>query len=198
MARDSSGSQNQPHYSSSGVSSQAADLTEVSDFAAANGNRKKGTASQRAALTGADVWVGLEFYETDTALTWLYTSSGWSNNGTIATMANLTPATGWTAGTGVNAPRLIREGNQVTLYGILGWTTGGSYSNMLTIPAAFLPPTLTASRFIGTASQVTGTALISFLAIITAAGVLANGAGSSGSLPASGTVYLTGLSWTMD
>ena len=54
MARNSSGSKNQPHYSSSGAPDDAADLTEVADYAAAVGNRKAGTNADRLALSGAD------------------------------------------------------------------------------------------------------------------------------------------------
>lgn len=77
MARDSSGTKNQPQYSSSGVPAQAADLSEVSNYAAGVGNRKTGTSTTRTGLTGADVWDGLEFYETDTGATWLY-KGGWA------------------------------------------------------------------------------------------------------------------------
>lgn len=77
MARNSSGSKNQPHYATSGAPDDAADLTEVSDYAAANGNRKVGLNADRLALSGADRWEGLEFYETDTRITWYYTADGW-------------------------------------------------------------------------------------------------------------------------
>ncbi|AGW41749.1 hypothetical protein O159_23110 [Leifsonia xyli subsp. cynodontis DSM 46306] len=57
---------------------QAADLSEVSNYAAGVGNRKTGTSTTRTGLTGADVWDGLEFYETDTGATWEHGSSGWA------------------------------------------------------------------------------------------------------------------------
>lgn len=75
MAHDSLGARNQPHYSGAGAPSDAADLTEVSDFAAAMGNRMVDLSSVRTGLTV--VWEGLEFYETDTKLTYLYTAGAW-------------------------------------------------------------------------------------------------------------------------
>ncbi|SBN64464.1 hypothetical protein GA0004736_3424 [Curtobacterium sp. 9128] len=79
MARDSSGPKNEPQYAGTGVPQDAADLTEVARYAAMVGNRKVGASSDRQALTGADVWPGLEFYETDTGLAFVYQSStaGW-------------------------------------------------------------------------------------------------------------------------
>jgi hypothetical protein len=77
MARDSSGTKNQPQYAGTGAPSDAADLSEVANYAAAVGNRKSGTNSVRLGLTGADVWDGLEFYETDTKLLYVYASTTW-------------------------------------------------------------------------------------------------------------------------
>lgn len=77
MARDSSGPKNQPRYDALGIPADAADLTEISEYAAANGNRKALTSTQRLALTGADRWVGLEVFETDTQRTYEYQSGGW-------------------------------------------------------------------------------------------------------------------------
>lgn len=65
MAVDSRGTRNQPLFDGSKASNLAADLNAVSNFAALTGNRKVGTHAARLALSGADVWDGLEFYETD-------------------------------------------------------------------------------------------------------------------------------------
>ncbi|TAJ46367.1 MAG: hypothetical protein EPO52_17695 [Herbiconiux sp.] len=78
MARDGSGSKNEPTYTGSGAPADAADLTEIAAYAAKVGNRKAGTAADRAALSGADRWVGLEFEESDTGAVYLYTSGGWT------------------------------------------------------------------------------------------------------------------------
>lgn len=77
MARDSSGSHNEPVYLGSGAPATAADLNEVVAFAKATGNTKSGTAADRAALTGADVWDGLLFTETDTGRVALRLSGAW-------------------------------------------------------------------------------------------------------------------------
>lgn len=77
MARDSSGSKNQPQYLGAGGLATAADQNEIANYAADVGNRKVGTAAARAALTGADVWDGLEFGETDTGREYVRISGGW-------------------------------------------------------------------------------------------------------------------------
>lgn len=92
MARDSSGSKNEPQYSANGQPADAADLTEIAKYAADNGNRKALTSAQRAALSGADRWVGLEVYETDTGLVYEYTTAGWRNVGRSTTTRTRTTA----------------------------------------------------------------------------------------------------------
>jgi hypothetical protein len=78
MAHDSLGTKNQPQYSATGASSQAADLSEVANYAANIGNRRVDTSTVRTGLTGADVWEGLEFEETDTGYVYTYhTTGGW-------------------------------------------------------------------------------------------------------------------------
>jgi hypothetical protein len=102
MAHDSLGTKNQPQYSATGASSQAADLSEVSNYAANIGNRRVDTSTVRGGLTGADVWQGLEFEETDTARVYRYLSGAWvltragvsgsvKRSGTALTF----PAAGW-------------------------------------------------------------------------------------------------------
>lgn len=77
MARDSSGPKNQPRYDPLGIPADAADLTEVANYAALVGNYKSLTNSERVALSGSDRWVGLIVYETDTDLHFIYRSTGW-------------------------------------------------------------------------------------------------------------------------
>lgn len=77
MAAETSGTRNQPHFSGAGVPADAADMTLISDYAATLGNRRSDLASVRAGLTGSDVWEGLEFRETDTFKTYVYTASSW-------------------------------------------------------------------------------------------------------------------------
>lgn len=100
MAVDSFGSQNQPQFDGTKASNLAADLNAVSNYAAKVGNRKTGTASARAALTGADVWDGLEFYETDSGDCYVYdaTTTSWGSQfavGPTATSGFFTPSSGW-------------------------------------------------------------------------------------------------------
>lgn len=96
MAADSHGPKNEPQYAAAGAPADAADLTEVAAYAAKVGNRKVGLASDRAALTGADLWNGLEFFETDSGSTYEY-NNGWVFSHQLPTgWTNLTLATGWT------------------------------------------------------------------------------------------------------
>jgi len=78
MARDSSGSKNEPQYDPNGIPADAADLTEVAAYAALVGNSKVLTDAQRVALAGADRWVGMTVYCTDTGVLWRYKATGWA------------------------------------------------------------------------------------------------------------------------
>ncbi len=78
MAQDSFGAKNQPQYAGTGTPADAADLSQISNYAANVGNRKVGTDSARLALAGADLWVGLLFGATDTGVEWVYLSGGWT------------------------------------------------------------------------------------------------------------------------
>jgi hypothetical protein len=81
MAHDSLGPKNQPVFSAAGPPADAADLTEVGEYASVVGNRKADLSTVRTSLSGADVWPGLEFYETDTDITYRYRSTGWYRAG---------------------------------------------------------------------------------------------------------------------
>jgi hypothetical protein len=76
--RDSSGPKNEPQYATSGVPADAADLTELGAYAATVGNRKVGTTSQRTALSGADVWEGLDYWDTTLNVLFRYRSGAWT------------------------------------------------------------------------------------------------------------------------
>lgn len=78
MARNSSGPKNEPQYSATGAPSDAADLSEVATYAATVGNRKVGTTSARTALSGADVWEGLDFWDTTLNVLFRYRSGAWT------------------------------------------------------------------------------------------------------------------------
>lgn len=77
MARDTSGAKNQPQYSPNGAPSDAADLSEVANYAALVGNTKTMTEAERVNLSGADLWDGLEVRTTDTLLRWMRAGGQW-------------------------------------------------------------------------------------------------------------------------
>lgn len=122
----------------------------------------------------------------------------WSGTAWVGGVAPITSiATGFTANAFPNSPRILRQGNRRTMYGEVVFTSGGTYSNILTVPVADQPPTAT-TRTIGIGGMSTSSAgsLVLFRATLTA-GVL-GAAIASGSEPAGDTVYLSGLTWLMD
>lgn len=103
MAVDSLGTKNQPQFDGGASSNLAADLTAIADYAAAVGNRKAGTHSARLALSGADVWEGLDYQETDTGTgggpgnRYTYASGAWVLTGGDShwKLSTLTVQSGW-------------------------------------------------------------------------------------------------------
>lgn len=71
------GPKNQPRYDINDDPAFPDHLTEVSEYAASVGNVKVGTAADRNALTGADVWDGLYFRESDTKSAYLRADGAW-------------------------------------------------------------------------------------------------------------------------
>jgi hypothetical protein len=144
LVHDSLGPKNEPQYSGTGVPADAADLTEVAAYAAKVGNRRSGLDSVRTGLIGADVWDGLEFYSTDTAITWLY--KGPSGSGAWVQTAG---DTGWIAATLVNSWVNFGGAYMVAQYrrrnGIVqveGLVSGGASvpgQTVFTLPAGFRP-----------------------------------------------------------
>jgi hypothetical protein len=63
MAHDSLGTKNQPGYNGGGIPADAADLTEISEYAALVGNHKVLDTTTRLALTGNELWEGLMVYD---------------------------------------------------------------------------------------------------------------------------------------
>lgn len=156
------------------------------------------TAAERDALLNLAYGV-LLFVQADSSL-WVSSNGAWVALYPPADIiVPLTPAAGWTNGTGGNALRLHILGQRVTVMGTLAWAGGGTYQTMCTIPAAYRPVT-GATREAGVLTQITGTAMLLAHAILTVAtGVLGTGVGGTGSMPASGSVYFGGqTSWLLD
>lgn len=127
---------------------------------------------------------------------YIWSGSAWLSASSQGVFFSLTPATGWSAGGSPNNPRAVLIGGQVTLYGNLSWAGGGAYATIATAPAALRPAG--AARTIGALRQVSGSTMILGQAILTpSTGVIGIGTGTTGSLPASGSVYLDGLTWTL-
>lgn len=196
MSRDTSGPKNEPQYSGLGAPADAADMTELGAYAAKVGNRKADTNAARTSATGADVWEGLEWRETDTGNTYEYTSSSWVVTRSPAAIPVTTFGTNWTAGTSAQVPLCYRQGNLIAMFGtvIIGSSGGGGgYSSILTVPASVQPPNAN-TRFIGTA--VTSTGLVFALGL--SSGVVGSVSGYiTGSLGFSTRITLN-CSWYLD
>jgi hypothetical protein len=143
---DSLGPKNEPQYSGAGVPADAADLTEVAAYAAKVGNRRSDLDSVRTGLTGADLWDGLQFYATDTKLTWLY--QGPSGSGSWVQVFGDTgwstlslTGTGWTsAGDGTYATAKIRVKNgRVLIRGILSKTSWAAFDVVTALATQYRP-----------------------------------------------------------
>ena len=112
--RDSSGTHNQPQYSGTGAPSDAADLSEVATFATLVGNSKSGTTAQLTSLTGADLWAGLIFSNTDDNSFSVSDGSAWSTFDTK--WQTYTPViTGVTVGNGTLVAKYMRAGKRVVV-----------------------------------------------------------------------------------
>lgn len=98
MALDSYGAQNQPLFSETGAPQIGTDLSLISNYAAEVGNRKVGTTAQRNALTGADRWTGLAFWDTTLNYEFIWDGSAWAGTPTYISDASgsITMFTNWT------------------------------------------------------------------------------------------------------
>jgi hypothetical protein len=72
------GPRNQPRFDTNDDADFAADLTTVGEYAATFALRRTGTSTQRAALSGNDVYEGLYFWETDTKSGYLLVGGTWT------------------------------------------------------------------------------------------------------------------------
>lgn len=105
----------------------------------------------------------------------------------------------FTAGVGVNAPRVLVQGRQATLYGQVAWATGANYSSILTIPSSALPPTMTTQRHIGYFGVGNGSSLLMGFLALNTNGTVGNQGPVTGSLPGSGsTIDFVGATWALD
>lgn len=153
MARDTSGSKNQPQYVNGGVSAQAADLTEVALYASLIGNRKigptTGTATGpggmntgRTTSSGADVWEGLEWHDTTDGNTYKYLSGSWVLVFGDTGWSTLTVSgTGWSsAGDGTYDTGKIRTKNgRILIRGIFSKTSWSAFDTITTLAAGSRP-----------------------------------------------------------
>jgi hypothetical protein len=96
MAVDSRGSKGEPQFLDGGAPDLAVDANAISDYAAANGNYRVGTRSQRDTFTAAgSAWVGLRWYDTTDASTYAYLgAAGWKRDSGYILQSFFVPWTG--------------------------------------------------------------------------------------------------------
>lgn len=101
----------------------ALDMNAGRQFTEKMGNRINDTAANRA--VASPVWVGLEWYETDTGISYMYTSSGW-----VIWLQPWTDFTPTTTGFNVGGGGSLRYGKYRVLNGEVqvrvGWVLGTS------------------------------------------------------------------------
>lgn len=172
MSVTSTGAKNQPQYASSGnPPTFAADLTAAADYAALVGNRKVLTTAQRTALTGKDLWEGLEVYDIDLDIPYTY-KSGWVRNIDLADGGWVTPTlgSGWTAFASV---RYKVKNGFCYITGGFAKSTYSAAETLFTLPVGARPAygTYVIGVFSGTLKEVN---------VSTAGAVTVNQAGTGG------------------
>lgn len=111
------------------------DINNVADFAQAVGNRRVGTSAQRAAVLGtAQVYEGLEWFDTTLKYTFVYLGSDWAPRGLAGVVAALA---GFTVGSDTS---LTLVSGMVRLY-VRASGTFASNTNyaVCTLPVGFRP-----------------------------------------------------------
>jgi hypothetical protein len=140
------------------------------------------------------------FADPDPSLIGLYIlvgGIGWTKQSTYE--VDLVPSAGWTPGTGVNKPKLLVDRRAVTTFGTLTFGTGADYADIVTVPLAGRPPTMSANRILQPASVVSGVSLNLFRVALLTTGRIGQTTGATGSLPGAGSqVSLNGLTWKLD
>lgn len=104
MAVDDRGERNRPIYAGAGAPADAEDLTYLGKLATDLGTRRAGTSAARKALEAEWLFEGLQWFETDTGLTYVRTTTAWVLVTLVAPRLRMTrpgdagiQATTWTA-----------------------------------------------------------------------------------------------------
>lgn len=129
----------------------ANDITEIVD--SLNVNAPIASEEERDALTPFE---GMTIVRLDLKGTIeVYINGAWTGSGSTAIT---TFGTGWNPLTSSHVPRLYRSGGIVFLVGGVSLASGGTFSHLLTVPAAFRPST-TGTMFVGSAVASNGVAV---------------------------------------
>ncbi|MBF4574667.1 hypothetical protein [Frondihabitans sp. VKM Ac-2883] len=90
MARQGTGDKGQPTYDSNNPPDDAADLTELGQYAADVGNTRAGTTAQRNTFTNSGLaWEGLAWHDTTLKATLVFTAGLWQRRGGVAPRVDL-------------------------------------------------------------------------------------------------------------
>lgn len=178
MARDTSGPKNEPQYSGTGASADAADLTEVGAYAATVGNRKLGPTTARNTAAGADVWEGLLWGDTTDKTDYRYTSGAWVRMIDVLDTGWQTPSlgSGWTSQSLETIQ--YRRKNGVVVFRGRAIPAAGAATNLFTLPTGYLPDGYANNVFM--AEQ--GSGVIPARIIVQSSGAVAPSAFTTGAL----------------
>lgn len=199
MARDSSGPKNEPRYDTLGIPADAADLTELGLYAALVGNRKVLTKSQREGLSGSDRWVGLEVFESDTGLVYVYLTGGWTLLTAVEEVGTITYASLFKNSSQYAPATLTRRGKRARLRGASTFNQTVSYAAgtlypILTIPTGWRP--VEGQRPFRPAS-ISASSMKFGYAVLDPAGSLQFAASSAGTEAAEGFLIGYDLEWDL-
>lgn len=139
------GPRNQPRFDLNDDGNFPDDLTKVSEFAATFALRRTGTAAQRGALSGLDVYEGLYFWESDTKTGYLVVGGQWKvwdfDSGWLAIPSR---SANYTAETGTGYNRKVTGGQTtISTRGQLTRINNGTVApsdGLFTFPAGARPP----------------------------------------------------------
>lgn len=108
-----------------------------------------GTNTERTNFTGPLRKEGVFWYVPSTGYMWQFLSGDWVNLGGYQPWTTLVAASGWTAGTGLNAPQVMKVGNTVWYRGSL---YGGSAGTTATTLPEWARPSRTSRVWVGVSS----------------------------------------------
>lgn len=160
--------------------------------------RVSGTTAQRTEFTDAGLAIdGMEWHDTTDNSGYVRLSGAWHKAQQVIDVAASGGSIGanWTPGTGGETPRILREGRKRTLFGTARHNTGALFTQVIHLGPDDAP---IGDMSVGTIMYSnTGSSTAQIVAMGVVASAISN-LWQNGSLAASGTFRLSGLTWYVD